>query len=156
MIYFVILDYDNVRKNKINKKSQYHIIVMCRAVHESSHPGFGPNPHLTRLGRVTEKLIRNQLTYGLDPSGRIISLNGSDHRFGGLNLLLGLSLNFIGFDFLGLFESWHIRLGLFFTKFLLKWAFISTWICPKLQIHTSQILSIQSKTWVNSKFILPR
>ena len=149
MIYFVILDYDNVRKNKINKKSQYHIIVMCRAVHESSHPGFGPNPHLTRLGRVTEKLTRNQLTYGLDPSGRIIGLAGWTSYW-------AFPLNFIGFDFLGLFESWHIRLALFFTKFLLKWAFISTWICPKLQIHTSQILSIQSKTWVNSKFILPR
>ena len=30
MIYFVSLDYDgNVRKNKINKKSKYYLIVMC-------------------------------------------------------------------------------------------------------------------------------
>ena len=47
-----------------------------RAIHGSSQPEFGPNPHSTRLGRFTEKLTRNQPKYGLDPPGRIIGLAG--------------------------------------------------------------------------------
>ena len=48
----------------------------ARVVHGLSQPGFGPNPHSTRLGGVTEKRTRNQSKYGLNPSGQIIGSNG--------------------------------------------------------------------------------
>ena len=64
-------------------------IAADRAIHGSSQPGFGPNPHSTRLSRVTEKLTRNQPKYGLNPPGRIIGLNGSDHRFEQVEPLIG-------------------------------------------------------------------
>ena len=61
----------------------------ARAVHGSSQPGFGPNPHSTRLDRVTEKRTRNQLKNGLNPPGRIIGLNWSNHRFERVGPLIG-------------------------------------------------------------------
>ena len=92
------LEQDNAIKEKVQKLVIAEFVlevyypdwlanVVIRIVHESSQPGFGPNPHSTRLGRVTEKKTRNQLKYGLNPPGRIIGLNG-------LDLLLGLSCKF--------------------------------------------------------------
>ena len=83
--------------------------MLNRAFHESSQPRFGPNLHSTQLSRVTEKMTYNQPKYGLDLLGRIIGWNGSDHQFGGLDLLLGIFVNFIGFNFFGPF--WPKLLG---------------------------------------------
>ena len=65
------------------------VYIMVKAVHRSSQPEFGPNPQSTRLGRVTEKRTRNQLKYGLNLLGRIIGLNGLDHRFERVGPLIG-------------------------------------------------------------------
>ena len=46
----------------------------ARAVHGSSQPGFGPNPHSTRLDRVTEKKDPQSIEKWVKPAR-------SDHRF---------------------------------------------------------------------------
>ena len=93
VVFIWVFTYSHVHKwvvaYRVFEYKKIRSIVISKAVHGSSQPGFGPNPHSTRLDRVTEKKTRNQLKNGLNPPGRIIGLNGSDHRFERVGPLIG-------------------------------------------------------------------
>ena len=105
------------------------VVAKTKAIHRSGRPGFGPNLHSARLGRVAGILTRTHPKYGSDSPSQVIGWGRLDSTVWRVwTTYWAKFLDFHGFNFFGTF--WPILLGFLNYKNLKSFWILSFQIGP--------------------------